>query len=82
MLNVADVNHNKIVEENETMHYLEINIRNNNPKFQIIQNGQSFTIETCWAGIGGFVGIFIGVSLRQMPKLFLNFLHFVKRMMN
>ena len=47
--------------------------------FQNIVNHRDFTIENCWAGIGGFVGIFVGVSLMQIPELIIQFFDFVKQ---
>ena len=78
---VEDFNQNGKFDENETGLYLDLDIRNTNPVFQIIENGQSFTLEGCFAGIGGFVGIFIGLSLRQLPQIFLQFIHFIQKAM-
>ena len=78
---VEDINQNGKFDENETGLYLDLNIRNTNPVFQIIENGQSFTLEGRFAGIGGFVGIFIGLSLRQLPQIFLQFIHFIQKAM-
>ena len=57
------------VYENETSLRLDIEFHHANPVYQVIENGRKFSVENCWAGIGGFIGIFVGVSLRQMPEL-------------
>lgn len=38
--------------------------------FQEIQNVNAFSFETLWSSAGGFVGIFLGYSLLQVPELF------------
>ena len=76
-----DFNNQYIIENNETGLYLDMIFNNDNPRFQIIENDRSFTGESCWAGIGGFVGIFIGVSLRQIPELVLGFLDLMKKLL-
>ena len=53
--------------------YLDIQFRLVNERYQVITNTRGFTIESCWAGIGGFIGIFVGVSLMQLPGLFFGF---------
>ena len=77
----SDFNNDKIMEVNETGLYLDIIINNDNPRFQIIENNRSFTVESCWAGIGGFVGIFIGVSVRQVPELAKSLLDWILNVM-
>ena len=47
--------------------------------FQNIVNHRGFTVENCWAGIGGFIGIFVGVSLMQIPELLIEFFFFLKK---
>ena len=37
--------------------------------FQEIDNVRDFTLESCWSAIGGFVGIFVGYSLLQLPEV-------------
>ena len=76
-----DLNHNGFVDENENALYLDLIIKNTNPTFQIIKNGKSFTMEGCWAGIGGFIGIFIGISLMQVPELITRLLQLVQKAM-
>ena len=53
----------------EEMLYLDIAINHFSEQYQAIINTKVFTVESCWAGIGGFVGIFIGVSLMQVPAI-------------
>ena len=38
--------------------------------FQEIQNVNDFDVQTLWSSAGGFVGIFLGYSLLQIPDLF------------
>ena len=47
--------------------------------FQNIVNQRGFTVENCWAGIGGFVGIFVGMSLMQVPELIIDFIVYFKQ---
>ena len=49
--------------------YLDINIKHVRERYQVINNMKVYTGESCWAGIGGFIGIFVGVSLMQVPEL-------------
>ena len=37
--------------------------------YQEFVNGRDFGFESFWSGIGGFVGIFLGYSLLQLPEL-------------
>ena len=37
--------------------------------FQEIVNVKAFDIETLWSSVGGFIGIFLGYSLLQVPEL-------------
>ena len=37
--------------------------------YQEIENVREFSFETFFAGIGGFVGIFLGYSMLQIPDL-------------
>ena len=62
-----------LVYRNEVSLRLDIEFNQVNPVYQIIKNGRSVSVESCWAGIGGFVGIFVGVSLRQIPDLVMDF---------
>ena len=63
---------------NEVNLRLDIEINHANPVYQVIKNGRSFSVESCWAGIGGFIGIFVGVSLRQIPELISDFFNLIK----
>ena len=38
--------------------------------FQETQNVKDFSLESMWSSAGGFVGIFVGYSLLQVPELF------------
>ena len=67
-----------MVYEDEVNLRLDIEFNHANPVYQIIQNGRSFSVESCWAGIGGFIGIFVGVSMRQIPELITDFFKLIK----
>ena len=77
----ADLNGWKdhLVYEDEVNLRLDMEFNHANPVYQIIKNGRSFTVESCWAGIGGFIGIFVGVSLRQIPELISEFLKIIRK---
>ena len=49
--------------------YLDLEFIQGNEMFQEIENVRDFGFESCWSGIGGFVGIFVGYSLMQLPEL-------------
>ena len=68
----------KMTHENEFKLRLDIEFTHANPVYQVIKNGRSFSVESCWAGIGGFIGIFVGVSLRQIPELIFDFFTLIK----
>jgi hypothetical protein len=57
--------------------YLDIQFRLVNDGFQVITNTRGFTAESCWAGLGGFIGIFVGMSLMQLPEIFFAFYTFL-----
>ena len=59
--------------------YLDLIIYIAPTNFQNIVNHRGFTVENCWAGIGGFIGIFVGVSLMQIPELLIDFFFFLKK---
>ena len=48
----------------------QVKIQYEDKTYQEIKNSRGFNFENVWAGIGGFVGIFVGVSLMQIPGLF------------
>ena len=37
--------------------------------FQEIVNVKAFDVETLWSSVGGFIGIFLGYSLLQIPEI-------------
>ena len=37
--------------------------------FQEIVNKRAFGFESFWSSVGGFVGIFLGYSLMQLPEI-------------
>ena len=62
------------------MMYLDINVRHVSDRYQAISNLRGFTGESCWAGVGGFVGIFVGVSLMQIPEILLDMFNLIKNL--
>ena len=40
--------------------------------YQEIENTRAFSFESFWSAVGGFVGIFIGYSLQQLPDSLMN----------
>ena len=50
--------------------YLILTIPYATEMFQEIQNVNDFDIQSLWSSVGGFVGIFLGYSLLQIPELF------------
>ena len=40
--------------------------------YQEIENVQDFSFETFWSSLGGFIGIFLGYSVLQIPELLVN----------
>ena len=62
--------------------YLDFQLRHVNDRYQVITNTRGFSVESCWSGIGGFIGIFVGVSLMQLPEIFLAFYTFLCKRKN
>ena len=50
-----------------------------NEDYQEILNVRDFGLETFWSSIGGFIGIFLGYSLLQIPDLLIIGILWVKR---
>ena len=64
--------HGHVIADNRTIYqrqYLDVRIRQVNDRYQMIKNNKEFTIESCLSGIGGFIGILIGLSVRQIPEI-------------
>ena len=61
------------------MLYLDLQVTHVNDRYQVITNHRGFTGESCWSGIGGFIGIFVGFSLMQLPEVILGLCRFVSR---
>ena len=49
--------------------YLDMEFVVANKILQEIIYVREFGIESCWSGIGGFVGIFVGYSILQLPDM-------------
>ena len=50
-------------------------------QYQEVENLREFGFEAFWSGVGGFVGIFLGYSLLQLPDLFEQLLLVFKKQM-
>ena len=61
------------VVSSKTAHYLDFNMRQVNNRYQMITNNREFSLENCLSGIGGFIGMFVGLSLRQIPGVLCSF---------
>ena len=48
--------------------YLDMAFVVGSEMFQEIDNLRAFGLESCWSGIGGFVGMFVGYSILQLPE--------------
>ena len=55
-------------------HSLTIQIKYDDDMYQEIENKKEFEFKSLWCNIGGLMGIFLGVSLSQLPQLFQWFL--------
>ena len=58
-----------VLEKHKMTSYLDMEIIQGSEMYQEIENVKDFGVESCWSGIGGFVGIFLGYSLLQFPDL-------------
>ena len=50
-------------------HTLRISVKYQNKTYEEIINEREIGFENLWSSIGGFVGIFVGTSLSQVPRL-------------
>ena len=57
-----------------------INIRYAKKYYQKIENVQSFGMESFVSGVGGFIGIFLGYSLLQLPEFFTYVVSFLDKL--
>ena len=48
---------------------LKIVIRYSTEIYQEISNIRDYNLDTLWSSVGGFIGIFLGYSLLQLPEL-------------
>ena len=68
-----------VLEANEMTSYLDLEIIQGSEMYQEIENVKDFGVESCWSGIGGFVGIFLGYSLLQIPELIANYFEVLRK---
>ena len=66
-------------ETTKMVSYLDLEFIQGNEMYQEIDNVRDFTLESCWSAIGGFVGIFIGYSLLQLPEVTLKYFQWLNR---
>ena len=61
----------RLVEKDtsKTLTYLDLAFVVGCDIFQEIVNARDFGAESCWSGMGGFVGIFLGYSILQLPDI-------------
>ena len=52
--------------------FLTIQIPYTGDKYEEIINEKDFGVEMFWSSIGGFIGIFLGYSLLQLPEIILD----------
>ena len=48
---------------------MKIVIRYSTEIYQEISNFRDYNLDTLWSSVGGFIGIFLGYSLLQLPEL-------------
>ena len=58
---------------------LRVTIDFNTESYLNIENTEAFDVESMWSAIGGFIGIFLGYSMLQVPQLVLELLEFLKK---
>ena len=51
---------------------IDIQLSYNERNYLEIENHRDFGMETFWTSVGGFIGLFLGYSLLQLPELFAN----------
>ena len=56
-------------EHGNDHHKFQIEVNYPEDTYYEISTSQAFGFESFWAGVGGFVGIFLGFSLLQLPEL-------------
>ena len=58
-----------LVRQPDTLYYLELKLYYRTQYYKLASNEKSFTLFTLWSQVGGFIGIFLGYSLLQLPEL-------------
>ena len=61
--------------------FLGIEFKYMDKNYQEIINEQEFGLESLWSTVGGFVGIFVGTSVSQAPRLIVNSLDWLHNKM-
>ena len=61
--------------------FLGIEFQYMDKNYQEIINEQEFGLESLWSTVGGFIGIFVGTSVSQAPRLIVNSLAWLKNKM-
>ena len=58
---------------------IDIKLTYNEKNYLEIENHRDFGFETFWTSVGGFIGLFLGYSLLQIPELLANILTYISR---
>ena len=56
-----------------TTNHIDLKINYLSKFFQKITNQRDFNFESFFSGVGGFMGIFLGYSMLQIPDIFISF---------
>ena len=67
----VSVNYNWLIDNDER--FSNITITYKQKYYEEIQYGQDFTVESFISNVGGFIGMFLGYSLMQLPDFLLGF---------
>ena len=59
-------------------HEFLVKIIYNNEEYKEIVNGKGFNDETLLSTVGGYIGIFLGISLLQLPSILDAFVTWIK----
>ena len=67
--NEMNVVSSTVIGQSLDKYIFELEINYLSEIFQEIQNKKDFGFEAFWSSIGGFVGIFLGYSMLQIPEM-------------
>ena len=69
-------------ENGAKMRRVDLTVKYESLGFREVRNYRAFGLLSLWSQIGGFVGIFLGYSLLQVPELITNSIDWAKRVIN